>query len=121
MSGGCSGFRRATTQPIAHYSEGETLPRRVEASQAAKIVKPVKPVKAPAKKRAKLATKNDPKLVSAARELRDRWLDQVNAGGEYAILPAPRYEVGRLIDDRPPIQPTLRVEQAVPVRKQLAA
>ena len=25
--------------------------------------------------------KNDPKLVAAARELRDRWLEQVNADG----------------------------------------
>ena len=34
---------------------------------------PVKPKKEP-----KPRAKNDPKLVSAARKLRDRWLEQVN-------------------------------------------
>jgi hypothetical protein len=39
---------------------------------------PPKPAAAPAKQ-PKL--KHDPKLVAAARELRDRWLEQVNAAG----------------------------------------
>jgi hypothetical protein len=41
------------------------------------------------------AKKNDPKLVAAARELRDRWLEEVNAGryvleerGKYSLFPA---------------------------------
>ncbi len=33
------------------------------------------------KRERKPAAKNDPRLVAAARELRDRWLEQVNAGG----------------------------------------
>jgi hypothetical protein len=38
--------------------------------------------------------KNDPKLVAAARELRDRWLEQVNAGSVVAQALG-RYDVGR--------------------------
>ena len=34
--------------------------------------------------------KNDSKLVAAARELRDRYLEQLNAG---RVLPAGRYDV----------------------------
>jgi hypothetical protein len=40
--------------------------------------------------------KNDPKYVAAARELRDRYLEYVNAGG--AELPSQaRYNVGRIL------------------------
>ena len=42
-------------------------------------------------KRAK--ARNDPALVAAARELRDRWLEQVNAGP--MALPSGKYEVRR--------------------------
>jgi hypothetical protein len=38
--------------------------------------------------------KNDPKLVAAARELRDRWLERVNAG-EYVFEDAGKYDVSR--------------------------
>ncbi len=38
--------------------------------------------------------KNDPKLVAAARELRDRWLEKVNEG-EYQFESAGKYEVSR--------------------------
>jgi hypothetical protein len=55
-----------------------------------------KPARAKREKPAgpKPATKNDPKLVSAARELRDRYLEHVNSNDG---LPAPRgkYEVSR--------------------------
>ncbi len=43
--------------------------------------------------------KNDPKLVSAARELRDRWLEQVN-GGAFALESEGVYEVSRALPDR---------------------
>jgi len=58
------------------------------------VVSKVKPVKAP---RAKV--KNDPKLVSAARELRDRWLEQVNAAqSELPSMGASgKYELSRQI------------------------
>ena len=41
--------------------------------------------------------KNDPKLIAAARELRDRWLEKVNApGGEGLLGGQGKYEVARL-------------------------
>jgi hypothetical protein len=40
------------------------------------------------------AVKNDPKIVAAARELRDRWLERIN---QTPILPSARYEVCRQI------------------------
>lgn len=40
--------------------------------------------------------KNDPRHVAAARELRDRWLEQVNAGS-YAVEAQGKYDVGRII------------------------
>jgi hypothetical protein len=40
--------------------------------------------------------KNDPKLVAAARELRDRWLERVNAGA-YVIEDAGKYDVTRAL------------------------
>ncbi len=43
--------------------------------------------------------KNDPRLVAAARELRDRWLEQVN-GGTFAMESEGVYEVSRLLPDR---------------------
>ncbi|HLL88915.1 MAG TPA: GNAT family N-acetyltransferase [Tepidisphaeraceae bacterium] len=40
--------------------------------------------------------KNDPKLVAAARELRDRWLEEVNAG-RYLPAARGRYDVTRVL------------------------
>jgi GNAT superfamily N-acetyltransferase len=55
---------------------------------------PPKPAVEEKTKEPRQKVKNDPKLIAAARELRDRWLEQVNAG---AILPQGRgrYDVGR--------------------------
>jgi hypothetical protein len=39
--------------------------------------------------------KNDPRLVAAARELKDRWLEQLNAT---PLLPCGKYEVGRTVE-----------------------
>jgi hypothetical protein len=39
--------------------------------------------------------KNDPKLVSAARELRDRYLEHINSG---ALLPQGKYDVSRMLE-----------------------
>jgi len=44
--------------------------------------------------------KVDPKLVAAARELRDRWLEHVNAGG-MRIEGARKYDVVRAIATTP--------------------
>jgi hypothetical protein len=51
---------------------------------------------APKVKRAK--RKADPKLITAARELRDRWLEKVNEDPSL-ILPAPKYDVARELPD----------------------
>jgi hypothetical protein len=57
---------------------------------AAKAQKP-KPEKKP-------RAKNDPKLVAAARELRDRWLERVNAPGGATSLPSSgKYEVTKAL------------------------
>jgi len=41
--------------------------------------------------------KNDPRLVAAARELRDRWLEQVNAT---PVLSQGKYDVSRQLEAR---------------------
>ena len=52
----------------------------------------------PAKEKPKRsAVKNDPKLVAAARELRDRYLEQFNSGRFAA--PAGKYDVSRAIGE----------------------
>lgn len=44
--------------------------------------------------------KNDPKLVRAARELRDRWLEQVNSGA-FPLESEGVYEVARALPATP--------------------
>jgi hypothetical protein len=54
------------------------------------------PVKAPKPKRPpRQKTKTDPRLIAAARELRDRYLETINDG---SIQPQGKYEVSRLIE-----------------------
>jgi hypothetical protein len=55
---------------------------------------PVDPKPAKPRREAKPKVKNDPKLVAAARELRDRWLEHVGAHPE-AILSQGKYDVTR--------------------------
>jgi hypothetical protein len=43
--------------------------------------------------------KNDPRLVAAARELRDRWLEHVNADRSILLSEA-KYDVSRRIERR---------------------
>ncbi len=62
--------------------------RFVSNSEAAGVEKGAK-----AKREPKPKVKNDPKLVAAARELRDRWLEQVNREG--FALPGGKYDVSR--------------------------
>lgn len=57
---------------------------------------PAAPVAKP--KPAKQRVKNDPRYVAFARELRDRYLDQVNADPGL-LLPAGKYEVARALPD----------------------
>ena len=61
--------------------------------------KPAKAEKPPREKQAK--RKANPKLIAAARELRDRWLEQVN--DQPALMaPAGKYEVARSLAIEPP-------------------
>ncbi len=45
------------------------------------------------------AVKNDPRLVAAARELKDRWLEEINSG-RYLPMANGKYEVSRGINGR---------------------
>ena len=58
-----------------------------------------KPARAKKEKVAKAKRAADPRLAAAARELRDRWLEQVNAGRGEVALPAGKYEVSRAIGE----------------------
>ena len=54
---------------------------------------------AEAEARAKPKVKNDPRLVAAARELRDRWLERVDADASALLIEA-KYDVSRRIEGR---------------------
>ena len=73
--------------------QGEPLPE----TKAAKEPKP---------KPERVKRTCDPRLVSAARELRDRWLEQVNAT---PLIGHGKYEVTRMIEDQS------RAENALPI------
>jgi hypothetical protein len=62
---------------------------------------------------AKKTVKNDPRLVAAARELRDRWLEQVNANPSLLASDA-KYDVSRALEG-----PALAPKAAPAVPKQL--
>jgi hypothetical protein len=47
--------------------------------------------------------KNDPRLVAAARELKDRWLEEINSG-RYLPMANGKYEVSRGIGERVEIE-----------------
>jgi hypothetical protein len=57
---------------------------------------PAEPEKKPREPRQK--RKNAPHLIAAARELRDRWLEQVNTG-QFVIESQGKYDVSRWIDE----------------------
>src|SRR4051794_24826666 len=59
------------------------------------------PVPEKPKRVAKPRQKNDPRHVAAARELRDRWLEQVNSG-QYQPQFAGKYEVGTTLPSNAP-------------------
>ena len=75
---------------------------------------PPEPVVEKPKREKKPKVKNDPALVAKARELRDRWLEKVNApggtqggmqggtqGGASVLLAHTKYEVSRALPDKP--------------------
>jgi hypothetical protein len=63
-------------------------------------VAPVEKQKAPRKPK----VKNDPKLVAAARELRDRWLEHVNRNPA-ALVSEGKYQVSRMLAAPEPHEP----------------
>ncbi|MFA9478798.1 hypothetical protein ACERK3_10870 [Phycisphaerales bacterium AB-hyl4] len=69
---------------------GGTPEAAAEAAGDAEAVKP--------KRVKKAAVKNDPRLVAAARELRDRWLEEVNAGRCMIEAEAGKYEVSKAVE-----------------------
>ena len=72
----------------------------------------VKPEVEKAKKEPKVKVKLDPRLKAAARELKDRWLEQVN-GGMYLPQKRGKYEVSRGIEGPQPVQDRLALPSAV--------
>ena len=56
-------------------------------------------IEAKAKREPKAKVKNDPRLVAAARELRDRWLEQVNRNG-LSLEARGKYELSQQIQRR---------------------
>jgi ribosomal protein S18 acetylase RimI-like enzyme len=70
------------------------------------LPKPVKESKDKPPREKRKAMKNDPKLVAAARELRDRWMEQVNSG-QYLPAAQGKYEVSRSLVAPEPKQPML--------------
>jgi hypothetical protein len=68
---------------------------------------PAKPVVEKPKREKKPKAKNDPKHVAAARELRDRWLERVNADPSLLVSQS-KYEVSKALS-APAVQaPALR-------------
>jgi hypothetical protein len=67
--------------------------RRVQFGRPSLVAEPRPEVKK--EKPKKVKRKNDPRLVSAARELRDRWMERVNDEG--IALPSGKYDVARAI------------------------
>jgi hypothetical protein len=69
---------------------------------------PPKPVVEKPKPPKRAHVKNDPRHVAAARELRDRYLEQFNSG---VVLGNGKYDVARALPSRPAAMP-LQLPQA---------
>jgi hypothetical protein len=97
------------------FAQVESEPKAIEQSPKRRVVKKpaapavpqstlgstlrfgtVKPAVEKAKKEPKVKVKLDPRLKAAARELKDRWLEQVNRNG-MAIEARGKYDVSRQI------------------------
>jgi hypothetical protein len=102
----------------------ETSPTPVETPE-----NPPKPRRAAPERSRREKRKADPKLVAAARELRDRWLEHVNGGrtriesaGKYDVSKIPRAVEGSRTLSNAGLPPALIEEQAgKPVPPLLAA
>ena len=90
------GRKRLMTAEMIREAQGAGRGGLFMVPMDVKLVKalPVLPVKAKRKTVKKPKAKHDPRMASAVRELRDRWLEHVNAGG--LLLSAEgKYAVGR--------------------------
>jgi hypothetical protein len=109
----CTGYK-PVLQKTAKYAISRSRLHFAEATRA-----DLPKEKPPREKRK--AIKNDPKLIAAARELRDRWLERVNAD-PMALVASGKYEVTRLISD---IEPTTAAAQItskpIPILPAIAA
>lgn len=72
--------------------------------------------KAAKKKEPKPRFKNDPQLVAAARELRDRYTEQINAGLLLPPSACGKYDVSRQLEGAPSFRDAMKVEQSGEVR-----
>ena len=82
---------RAVAQRKPVNLKGRLFFASADAPAQEKTAKP-KPEKKP-------RAKNDPRLVAAARELRDRWLEQVNAAPS-SLLAQGKYDVSRALEGK---------------------
>jgi hypothetical protein len=95
LGGGTAKHLPAPKKPRIKVVKVEPISRTSIASGGLRFANP-KPVEVVVEKpKREKQTKNDPRLVAAARELRDRWLEQVNAN---PLLSCGKYEVSRLIE-----------------------
>jgi hypothetical protein len=91
-----SGQRKQLPGSSRNPEPGTPNPIQSIASGGLRFAAPVTTVPASKPKREpKPKVKNDPKLVAAARELRDRWLERVNADPSL-LASQGKYDVGRL-------------------------
>lgn len=108
ISGGGQTVKRAKKKPVADASGSLGVPvkrsavqmiglgdrgLRFGAAKAAEVVVEKKPAEKPKRERKKV----DPQTAARARELRDRWMEAVNAGAAHVALPAAKYEVSRTL------------------------
>lgn len=105
-------------QRLAKRDRGkEPRPRNLISSGGLRFAVPgesVAEVKSENRTRSKIkmrVKKNDPKLVAAARELRDRWMERVN--GEQAVLACGKYDVSRSLAEPRATDPTLLINHTL--------
>jgi hypothetical protein len=97
------GPQAPTKKPRAGIQFGVPRAKQIASIDPAPAPAPAEPPKPPAEppKPAPPKVMIDPQMVAKARELRDRYLEQVN-GGAYLLEGAGRYDVSRALADREP-------------------
>ena len=72
------------------------------------------------KREPKQRPKSDPRLIAAARELRDRWLEEVNSGN-YLPGSQGKYDVSRALESTKPISTSPVPQSSLALPAPLAA